>query len=212
MIIPAQIDESTIGDINKYVEDSYNALKESKPVLVALGCSFKGRINEKLQERTERAYEDIMGLVNSSDYDKAMAYDSELAYFKKAADIYQLERGNEYTIFDGMEYVEDFSKIYRRICQFLRRIQLEVGDNLCKEIIPYINEHSISVVALSQILLTSDVGHKDKVAITLATYYQHECRFTEALYLIGNIEDNCRDEFLDKMKRVKTRCEERVPC
>ena len=44
MIIPAQIDESTIGDINKYVEDSYNALKESKPVLVALGCSFKGRI------------------------------------------------------------------------------------------------------------------------------------------------------------------------
>ena len=189
MIIPAQIDESTIGDINKYVEDSYNALKESKPVLVALGCSFKGRINEKLQERTERAYEDIMG-----------------------ADIYQLERGNEYTIFDGMEYVEDFSKIYRRICQFLRRIQLEVGDNLCKEIFPYINEHSISVVALSQILLTSDVGHKDKVAITLATYYQHECRFTEALYLIGNIEDNCRDEFLDKMKRVKTRCEERVPC
>ena len=83
---------------------------------------------------------------------------------------------------------------------------------ICKEIFPYINEHSISVVALSQILLTSDVGHKDKVAITLATYYQHECRFTEALYLIGNIEDNCRDEFLDKMKRVKTRCEERVPC
>ena len=145
MIIPAQIDESTIGDINKYVEDSYNALKESKPVLVALGCSFKGRINEKLQERTERAYEDIMGLVNSSDYDKAMAYDSELAYFKKAADIYQLERGNEYTIFDGMEYVEDFSKIYRRICQFLRRIQLEVGDNLCKEIFPYINEQSFSI-------------------------------------------------------------------
>jgi len=63
MIIPAQIDESTIGDINKYVEDSYNALKESKPVLVALGCSFKGRINEKLQERTERAYEDIIALL-----------------------------------------------------------------------------------------------------------------------------------------------------
>ena len=212
MIIPAQIDESTIGDINKYVEESYDALKEAKPVIVALSCSLKGRINEKLQERTRSAYEEIMNLVSSKDYDKVIAYDSELSYFRKAADIYQLERGNEYTIFDGMEYVEDFSKIYRRICQFLRRIQLDVGDSLCKEIIPYINEHSISVLALSQILLTSDVGHKDKVAITLATYYQHECRFAEALYLIGNIEDNCREEFLDKMRRVKIRCEERVPC
>lgn len=203
MIIPSSIDESTIEDVCLYADESYAKLKEDRPWFGAAICSLKGRINERLQERNIAAYDMIIGLATSGEYNKAMQYDYELQCFTIAASIYQTEKGNESTIFDCIDYVDDFAKIYRKMSNYYRRIQLGFSESNCQEIMGYIDENNLSICSVSQLLLNSKVGNKEKVALYIAKMYGNVSRYNEAIYLLSTVEDICRPDYKLELSEYK---------
>ena len=70
---------------------------------------YKGRINEKLQERTPEGYNALTSIINEPQYDRISQYDAELAAFKTTGAISQMESGTEpVTIYDSIEYLDEY--------------------------------------------------------------------------------------------------------
>ena len=66
-------------DADAYLEQ----LAEAKRSITAGIVIYKGRINEKLQERTPEGYNALTSIINEPQYDRISQYDAELAAFSR---------------------------------------------------------------------------------------------------------------------------------
>ena len=125
MVYKAKIDTAYYCDLNgrytpdgiarlrRDTENAFTELAEMRPSVTAGVCVYKGRINEKLQERSREAYNDIVAVIGESAYSGTARYDEELTRFACTASIYRLEEGAvEKTIYDHIQYIDDFMEIY----------------------------------------------------------------------------------------------------
>lgn len=186
-----------------YANDYFAAMEEIKPCIHAGICGTKGRINEKLQEHSAKAYEAIITISNSEEYQKVAIYDYELKCFQTAVRIYQKEVSHENCIFDCLEYTEHFQEIYLKMLMYFRRIQLKLAKPLQLEGMRYIREKNLSIYAVVQMLLDCEIGGKEEIAITLAEYYREQNMVNEAIFLLSIIAENGRPEWQERLSQKK---------
>ena len=149
----------------------FEELGELRRSVSAGVCSYKGRINEKLQERTPEAYEDIVEFLGEESFASTARYDDELMIFSCTATIYRLEEGSvEKCIYDQIEYIEDFLNLYAEVGFLFRRIIQKLPYD---EGLNYIGEKGLSVFALEQMLQEMPIGGKAKIADCLASYFDN---------------------------------------
>lgn len=190
--------------LEEYCEAFFQERKELRPMISAGVCSLKGRINEKLQERREVAYDTIVALTATEEYRKLADTDDELKAFTTAATIYQLERGGKMPlIFDQIEYIDDYYRIHQQILFYFRRMQLRLAKPLLMECLTFVRMHKLSVFAVVQILLDCNTGEKEKVAMTLADLFREQGSVKEALFVISVMSENCSVDFKDSLENKK---------
>ncbi len=159
----------------------FDELMELRPSVTAGVCVYKGRINEKLQERNAEAYADIVSFISESAYTNTACYDEELTCFSVTAPIYRLEEGTvEKCIYDQIEYIDDFMDIYREVLFLFRRISFGLPH---EEGFKFIEKHGISVFAVEQLLNEMPVGSKGEVSASMAGFYRSLGMVKEAEYL-----------------------------
>lgn len=203
MIIPATVDLSEIEDIKEYADKYYSEIVENRSMVTTVICIVKGKINEKLQEKSIPAYESISAYAESDEFASAADFDYELKCFKTASNIFQLERGFETTIFDSIEYVDDFSKIYEKVFHFFMRMQLGINKIQRMESMAYFKATKISVYAVLQMLMESQIGEKEKVGLELAENYIDHGMYKEAKYIVSVFEKLGREEYIDSFIKMK---------
>ncbi|MCR4585395.1 MAG: hypothetical protein K5686_06675 [Lachnospiraceae bacterium] len=199
MLFDADIDLSKYTDKDgRYTEAGKKALldeaavffeeyKESKKFLNVGSCIVKGKINEKLQERSALAYETVISLVEE-EYSRSIApKDEELRAFSLTPAIYRLEAENlPVTIYDRIDYVDDFEKIYTRVRFFFRRLQLGYSDPAA---IRFIREQNISVYLLAELLKEMTIGKKKLVAEKISGLYSAANKVDAARYMSDLAEE-----------------------
>ncbi|MBR3105199.1 MAG: hypothetical protein IKH46_15455 [Lachnospiraceae bacterium] len=175
-------------DADAYLEQ----LAEAKRSITAGIVIYKGRINEKLQERTPEGYNALTSIINEPQYDRISQYDAELAAFKTTGSIYQMEAGAEpVTIYDSIEYLDDYTVVYEQMMFFLRRMQfgLDYSDYMI-----WLQEWCLTVHFVVQMLQESELGEKGKVALILADLYEENGQKKEAVYLLNMMKEQCSEE------------------
>lgn len=187
-----------------YVDNIFDASAENRPVIQTGICAIKGKLNEKLQERSANAYEAVVAMTGLEEYEKLTGYDYELSCFRTAVKIYRMESDNHgNTVFDSIEYMDDFLVIFQQMVYYFRRIQLRLAKPLQKECMTYIKTKRLSVYAVIQILLDCGIGNKEDIAAVLADFYAEYNMYKEALFLLAvMIEqgDAAYREFLTKKR------------
>lgn len=169
-----------------YVDSIFETSAENKPVIQAGICAIKGKINEKLQEKSANAYEAAVTMTGLEEYEKLTGYDYELSCFQTAVKIYRMESYNHgNTIFDKIEYIDDFQVIFQQMVYYFRRIQLRLAKPLQKECMTYIKTKRLSVYAVIQILLDCVVGNKEDIVMVLADFYAEYSMYKEASFLLA---------------------------
>lgn len=201
-------DEQAEARMNAYVDNIFETSAENKPVIQTGVCAIKGKINEKLQEKSENAYAAAVAMTDLEEYEKLAGYDYELSCFRTAVKIYRMESDNHgNTILDSIEYIDDFLVIFQQMVYYFRRIQLGLAKPLQKECMTYIRTKKLSVYAVIQILLDCGVGNKEEIVMVLAEFYAEYNMYKEALFLLAvmieqgdasykEILTNKRDEYL----------------
>ena len=166
---------------NMEADTFFEELAEIKPAASAGICVYKGKINEKLQERRPRAYQDILTFLDEPAYAKAAQYDEDLTRFAVTGSIYRMEEGSVgRTIYDCIEYTEDFLEIWDEVWFLFLRILRGMPHEDC---LGFVEKKGISVFALQQLLQEMPFERKDGIAISLAAYYRSMGRDKEADYL-----------------------------
>ncbi len=188
-------------DADAYLEQ----LAEAKRSITAGIVIYKGRINEKLQERTPEGYDAVAAIVNEPQYDRVAQYDQELTTFKSTGLIYQMEAGTEpVTIYDRIEYIDSYRMIYEQMMFFLRRMQFGLNYSDC---MMWLNEWGLTVHFVIQLLLESELSEKGKVAGILADLYENDGQKKEAIYLLNLMKDNClaeeKAQILEKLEALQ---------
>lgn len=194
-----------------YVDNIFDSSAENRPVIQTGICAIKGKLNEKLQEKSVNAYEAAVAMTGLEEYEKLAGYDYELACFRSAVKIYRMECDNHgNTIIDSIEYIDDFQVIFQQMVYYFRRIQLRLAKPLQKECMTYIRTKKLSVYAVIQILLDCGIGNKEDITMVLADFYAEYNMYKEALFLLavmieqGDVSyreslTNKRDEFLRRI-------------
>ena len=173
--------EEGIARLRAETDRYYEELIELRPSVTAGVCVYKGRINEKLQERNAEAYNDIVSFIGEKAYQNTAGYDEELTRFTCTAQIYRLEEGAvEKTIYDQIQYIEDFLVIYKEMDYLFRRIMLGMPHD---EGFRFIEKRKISVFAVEQLLQELPVGCKGDVAASMAGFFRGLGMAKEAEYL-----------------------------
>lgn len=169
-----------------YVDNIFEASAENRPVIQTGICAIKGKLNEKLQEKSVNAYEAAVTMTGLEEYEKLAGYDYELSCFLSAVKIYRMEGDNHgNTIFDSIEYIDDFQVIFQQMIYYFRRIQLRLAKPLQKECMTYIKTKKLSVYAVIQILLDCGIGNKEDIVMVLADFYAEYHMYKEALFLLA---------------------------
>lgn len=206
-----EADEQAEARMAAYVDNIFEASAESKPVIQTGVCAIKGKINEKLQEKSANAYEAAAAMTELEEYEKLAGYDYELSCFRSAVKIYRMESDNHgNTILDSIEYIDDFLVIFQQMVYYFRRIQLRLAKPLQKECMTYIRTKKLSVYAVIQILLDCGVGNKEEIVMVLAEFYAEYNMYKEALFLLAVMIEqgdasykealiNKRDEYLRRI-------------
>lgn len=193
--------------LRAYADGYYESLADKKPMINVCVCMLKGQINQKLDEKRIPSYKAIDSIFSSVEYEETKKYDLELKRFETAARIYDLERdfGIKDHIYDQIKYVDGFEKVYRQLTFYFRRIQLSMSKPVQFEIMKYIRERKLSVIAVVEVLFDSDLGGKEYIASKLADFYLEQGTKKEALYILGVAKEHCRSEFRYdlEMKRRK---------
>lgn len=197
MEIAPIVDLSAIEDIKEYADKYYEDLGEKRTYVTTCSCIVKGKLNEKLQEKRVEAFEAIAAYCEGDEFSQAAENDYELRCFKTASNIYQLERGFDKTIFDAIEYVDSFLRIYEQSVHYFMRIQFGFTKALCIECMAYFRKNGISVFAVIQMLMESGMGEKEKIAMVLSNYYEEQGQYKEALYIVTVFEKQGREMFRD---------------
>ncbi len=198
----AEVTEAVEGDAEESTEEAatpaFNAdeyleqLSAARRSVTAGIVIYKGRINEKLQERTPEGYDAVASIVNEPQYDQIAQYDQELTAFKSTGSIYRMEAGNEQTtIYDLIEYIEDYRMIYEQMMFFLRRMQFGLDYSDC---MVWLREWGLTVHFVLELLWESELGEKGRVARILAGMYDAAGRRKEAIYLLSVMKEHCREE------------------
>ena len=193
MVYKAKIDTAYYCDLNgrytpdgiarlrRDTENAFTELMEMRPSVTAGVCVYKGRINEKLQERSREAYNDIVAVIGENAYSSTARYDEELTRFACTASIYRLEEDAvEKTIYDQIQYIDDFMEIYNEMLYLFRRILFGMPHD---EGLQYIEDRRISVFAVEQMLHDMPIGGKGEVSASLAGFYRSLGMVKEAEYL-----------------------------
>lgn len=176
----------------------FSQLEEARYTVSTGTVIYKGKINEKLQERTPEAYEEILRFLGEDSCRNLCGYDYELYCFANTAAIYRAEKaaGCGSTVFDSIEYVDDFESIYVRLRQFFRRIQIGDGEAAMPLYRAYVQEHHLSVYLIAILLCDIRVGNKDRVAAFLLDRYLEEGRREEAEAFLSALGGEDAGEFM----------------
>ncbi len=181
-----EADAQAEARMSAYVDNIFATSAENKPVIQTGICAIKGKLNEKLQEKSANAYEAAAAMTGLEEYEKLAGYDYELSCFRTAVKIYRMESDNYgNTIFDNIEYIDDFQVIFQQMIYYFRRIQLHLAKPLQKECMTYIRAKRLSVYAVIQILLDCGVGNKEDIAMILADFYAEYHMYKETLFLLA---------------------------
>ncbi|MDE6529558.1 MAG: hypothetical protein K2K96_02155 [Lachnospiraceae bacterium] len=206
-----EVDAQAEAKMAAYVDNIFETSAENRPVIQTGICAIKGKLNEKLQEKSANAYEAAVAMTGLEEYEKLAGYDYELSCFQSAVKIYRMESDNHgNTIFDNIEYIDDFQVIFQQMIYYFRRIQLRLAKPLQKECMTYIKTKKLSVYAVIQILLDCGVGNQEDIAMVLADFYAEYHMYKEALFLLAVMIDqgdasyqesltNKRDEYLGRI-------------
>ncbi len=215
MIIEPSVDISIYCDLGGHFTEagakamhgeaqrSMEAIEQMRPVVNTTVCVLKGRINEKLQEKTRDAYEAIVKFVESEEYRSIISYDYEMQVFQSASMIYQMERNSERTIFDQIKYTDEFLGIFMQVYFYLRRIQLNLAKPVQLEGIQYLRTRGFSIYLLAQILVDCPVGNKDQVVLRLADFYSEMGQKEDAIFLLDVMEARTEGEEREKLLEKK---------
>ena len=173
--------EDGVQRLRRETDAAFEELKELRPSVTAGVCVYKGRINEKLQERSAEAYSDIVAYIGESAYKSTASYDEELTCFAITAAIYRLEEGTvDKCIYDQIEYIDDFMDIYKEVLYLFRRISFGLPH---EEGFHFIEKRKLSVFAVEQLLQEMPVGKKEEVAASMAGFFRSLGMVKEAEYL-----------------------------
>lgn len=189
----------------EYTDIYFRGLQEMKPAVFAGICSLKGKINEKLQEHRQFAYNSIVALVNSEEYNRIAQYDYELLCFHTATKIYLLERGNTSNLFDYIDDVDGFQEIFQQMIFYFRRIQLRWAKPLQVECLTYARQKNISVYGVAQILLDCRLGGKAQIAMSLSDLYAEQGFYNEALFILAVMAEQSNEENREELEEKKNR-------
>lgn len=179
----------------EYANGYFESMEEIRPMISAGICGLKGRINEKLQEHSPKAYEAIAGFIASDEYQQVAPYDYELKCFATAVKIYEIEKLQDTCIYDQIEYSEHFLDIYYQLLFWFRRIQLKLAKPIQLDGMRFIRERGISVYAVVQVLLDCELGGKEMIALSLADLFLEQNRRAEAIYILSVVGDYSRVEW-----------------
>ncbi|MBR1472290.1 MAG: hypothetical protein IJ600_11700 [Lachnospiraceae bacterium] len=171
------------------IDRYFQELTDAKRAVTAGIVVYKGRINEKLQERSAAGYDAIAAILNEPQYDRIAQYDEELTAFKSTGTIYRMEADSEkQTIYDKIEYVDDYRRLYAQMMFFLRRMQFGMDYSDC---MMWLQEWGLTVHFTIQMLQECELGEKGKVTAILAGLYDAAGYRKEALYLLNVMLDHC---------------------
>ena len=220
MVIPAAEDMSGYTDHNgKFTEEGAEKLRrdterfyregaERKAQVYTAVCVVKGRINERIQERSRRAYDALADYLSSDEFALVDGYDSELIAFKLTMPVYRMERaadpeGKFPVIYDSIEYIDDFYNVYMQMLFYFRRLQLSSDESDKEELCAYVKKKKISVRLLAALLADMPLGGKGRIAVRIADLYIRDDKPGDAYYLMLFIEKYCSEGDSDMFTRVK---------
>jgi len=195
------------ADTDRFYEEG----AENKSAIYTAVCVVKGRINEKLQERSRKAYDELVAYCNTEEFRNVLGYDSELYYFAETIPIYMMEceKGGEegitgrsagdsnLVVYDCINYINDFHSLYMTLLFYFRRMQMGFTGPDILGLFSYIREKGLSVFLIAQLLCDMPVGNKDRVTIAVADMYWSVGRKNEALFITAFLEQHTEDEVRD---------------
>ena len=190
--------EKLLRDTDRYYVDG----AETKAAIYTAVCVVKGRINEKIQERSRRAYVKLVEYCASDEFASVAGYDSELIVFPETIPVYMMEcedrkehpvAGDKPFVYDCINYIDDFYNLYMKMLFYFRRLQLGLTGTDKAEVLKYIKDKRISVFLVARLLSVVPLGDKDKITVELADMYSRENNYSEALFLVSFMEKHCGD-------------------
>ncbi len=204
--------EESKQKLRAYADGFYESLAEKKSAINICVCMLKGQINQKLEDDRIPSYKAIEKLFATKEFEIAKSYDLELKRFEVATKIFDLEMnlGTSMNIYEQVQYVDDFEKVYRQLTFYFRRIQLAMSKPVQKEIMTYIRGKKLSVITVVEILFDSDLGSKEKIASKLAEFYAEQGMVKQALYILGVAKEHCRSEYRYDLEMQRRKISESV--
>lgn len=204
--------EESRQKLRAYADGYYMSLAAQKSAINVCVCMLKGQINQKLEDDRMASYKAIEKFFATKEYDIAKSYDLELKRFEVATRIFDLEMnlGVDLNIYEQVQYVDDFEKVYRQLTFYFRRIQLSMSKPVQKEIMTYIRGKKLSVITVVEILFDSDLGSKERIASRIAEFYQEQGMIKQALYILGVAKEHCRSEYRYDLEMQRRKLAESV--
>ncbi|MCQ2542128.1 MAG: hypothetical protein MJ112_07525 [Lachnospiraceae bacterium] len=204
--------EESKQKLRAYADGYYESLAGKKSAINICVCMLKGQVNQKLEDDRMPSYKAIEKFFATEEFEVAKDYDLELKRFEVATKIFDLEMslGVDMNIYEQVQYVDDFEKVYRQLTFYFRRIQLSMSKPVQKEILTYIRGKKLSVITVVEILFDCDLGSKERIASKLADLYIEQGMTKQALYILGVAKEHCRSEYRYDLEMQRRKIAESV--
>ncbi len=208
MDVPGHYTEEGAEKLRRDTDRYYREGAEKKAAVYTAVCVVKGRINERIQERSRRGYDELVKYLDSEEFALVDGYDSELLTFKLTVPVYRMEKaadpeGKCPCIYDSVNYIDDFYSMYIQLMFYLRRLQLSSSEEDKMELAAYIRSKKISVQFISAALAEMPLGGRGRIAVRLADIYIGAGKPSDAYYLMLFIEKYCSEGDSNLFLRVK---------
>ncbi len=143
------------------------------------------KVNMYLSEKTEEAYEKIVGLVKSEEVLKNYLMTSEFAYMVVVISIYEEEKsaGIKKTIFTSSESVEELINYIAKIKFWIWRLEFEERKEDLEDFNVFIEKEDVSPIAV-HFMLRIAAFDKVKASFLVALSYRKKRKDVEALRML----------------------------
>lgn len=131
-------------DLRRYENEHWAEMTKVLEQHAAVVKELMEVINTCLFNKQEGWLQTLFDIVSSSAYQKVKSGRDELLVLERVCNLAEREGVERKSILFEVSSVSDVFELYYRTVFYIRRFEMELADELCKEIIPFMEEWKIT--------------------------------------------------------------------
>lgn len=140
------------------------------------------KANFYLKEKSEDSYNKLYKILTDRKYETVVGRTSALGVLREMLECWQMEIGKS-NLFDDVEYMEQAEKKYLRVKHGMWRIEQELSESRCMEVVEMLQKEKISRILIVWIIF-ANMKERENVLIKLVGYMR-EYSILEAVELLS---------------------------